>query len=214
MGGYKYNSLMSEKCLKCFRPIQTCYCKYIHPVETRVKFVFLMHPREAYKQKTGTGRLASLSLKDSEIIVDKSFDQNKRVKQLIEDSSYYPMVLYPGDNACFTETFNFEQNCGDRELLVFLLDATWIMARKMMYRSRCLQELPRLSFSRAYRSEFAIKTQPADYCLSTIESAYYLIQELRTSGVCPEETDPSGLLDVFRRMVSFQQECRRNRIGI
>ncbi len=172
-----------------------------------------MHPWEAYKQKTGTGRLASLSLENSEIIVGKSFDQNRRVKQLIQDSSYYPMVLYPGENACFAETFNFEENSGGRKLLVFLLDATWVLARKMMYRSKCLQELPRLSFSRAYRSEFAIKTQPADYCLSTIESVYYLIQELRKSGVCPKETDPSGLLDIFRMMVSFQQECRKKRIG-
>ena len=60
---------MAEKCYHCFRPKETCYCKDILPFDTEIHFVFLMHPKEAYKQKTGTGRLASLSLKNSEILI-------------------------------------------------------------------------------------------------------------------------------------------------
>lgn len=205
---------MSQRCLACFRPVHTCYCDSITPVDPGVKFVFLMHPQEAYQQKTGTGRLASLSLTGSEIIIDKTFDQNRRTQALISDPAYHHMVLYPGEDAHAAESFNFKANLEDRKLLVFLIDATWVMARKMMYRSPGLQALPRLSFSREYRSRFAIKTQPADYCLSTIESSYYLFKELQRAGVCDPEVSGEGLMTVFDRMVRFQMDCRKKRIGI
>ena len=210
----EYNAPMSEKCLKCFRPLKTCYCADITPIETGVKFIFLMHPKEAYKQKTGTGRLASLSLTDSEIIIDRSFDGNRRTQELIADPSYFPMLLYPGKDAEYAESFDFQEKREGRTLLVFLVDATWRIARQMIYRSPSLQKLPKLSFSREYRSAFEIKTQPADYCLSTIETSYYLIKELQKSGVCHSDADPEGLMRVFRKMIGFQQECRIKRLGI
>ena len=202
---------MSEKCLKCFRPLQTCYCSYIKQVDTGVKFVFLMHPVEAYKQKTGTGRLASLSLTDSEIIIDDTFDNNKKTQALIRNPEYFPMILYPGKEACFAESFNFKNTIGKKKLLIFLIDATWIQARKMIFRSPSLQKLPRITFSREYRSRFAIKTQPADYCLSTIESACYLITELQKSGICNPEADTAPMISVFDRMVQYQIDCKKER---
>ena len=84
-----------NKCYKCFRPFETCYCKDIVSIKTGIKFVFLMHPKEAYKQKTGTGRLAHLTLEDSEIIVGVDFTDNPRLNTLITDEKYFPVVMYP-----------------------------------------------------------------------------------------------------------------------
>lgn len=205
---------MSERCIKCFRPIENCYCRDITPIGSGVKFVFLMHPHEAKKQRTGTGRIASLSLTDSEIIIDTSFDNNSRTQALITDSDFYPMVLYPGNDAHTAESYNFKEAMDGRILLIFLIDATWVEARKMMYRSPTLQNLSRISFSKEYRSQFAIKTQPKDYCLSTIESSYYLLKELQKAGVCDSALNGEGLMDVFKKMVNFQIKCRVDRIGI
>jgi tRNA-uridine aminocarboxypropyltransferase len=205
---------MSERCLKCFRPILNCYCKDISPIESGVKFVFLMHPHEAKKQRTGTGRLASISLQDSEIIVDKSFDNNIKTQSLISNPSYYPMLLYPGDDAHKAESFKFKEEMNDRNLLIFLIDGTWREARRMIFLSPSLQGLPKLSFSREYRSRFSIKTQPQDYCLSTIESAYYLFRELQEAGVCDSCLNGEGLMDVFKKMVDYQINCRAKRIDM
>jgi DTW domain-containing protein YfiP len=172
-----------------------------------------MHPQEAYKQKTGTGRLASLSLENSEIIIDSSFDENLRVQELLSDPFYYPMVLYPGKEAHDAETFRFSETVKKRVLLIFLIDATWILARKMMYRSPSLQILPKLSFSREYRSHFHIKKQPQDFCLSTIESTYYLIKELQQAGICDKQLQIEGLLNIFNRMVQFQENCKDKRLS-
>lgn len=198
---------MVSKCLKCFKPVKNCFCKYITPFDPEVKIVFLMHPHEAYKERTGTGRLSSLSILDSEIIIDTSFDNNIRTKELINNKNYYPMVLYPSKNPNYAESYDFKGVLGDRKLLIFIIDASWIMAKKMMFRSPSLQALPKISFSKEYKSQFKFKRQPADYCLSTIESAYYLINELKVSGITPETADSESLMKVFKKMVNFQLEC-------
>lgn len=196
---------MPKKCYQCFRPVSTCYCEAIDTIDPNIKFVVLMHPKEAYKQKTGTGRLTHLTLIDSEIIIDIQFDNNQRTQELLKDPSYYPMVLYPGKEAHYIEAFNFGSELHNKKLLIFLIDATWILARKMMARSLSLQRLPKLSFSREYRSIFEIKKQPADFCLSTIESSYYLIKELQVAGVCEKSTDPEPLITIFKMMIKRQK---------
>jgi len=204
---------MSERCLKCFRPIDNCYCKDIIPIDAGVKFVYLMHPHEAKKQRTGTGRLASLSLIESEIIVDESFDNNLKTQELIKNPLFYPMVLFPGEGSKSVEKINFKEILKDRMLLIFLIDATWREARRMMHWSLSLQRLPMLSFKNNYLSLFEIKRQPKESYLSTIESSYYLLKELQTIGICDSELNAEGLMDVFKKMVDFQIECRANRIG-
>ena len=178
-------------------------------MDPEIKFIFLMHPAEAYRQKTGTGRLASLALKDSEIIIGESFDSNKRVCELLSDQNYFPVILYPGKTSFYAEKFNFSDEGENRKLLIFLIDGTWNQARKMMFHSRILKNIPRITFRRKYLSKFRIKKQPADFCLSTIESAYYLIKELQKSGVCSKKTDAEPLMEIFEKMVQFQIDCEK-----
>ncbi len=182
-----------------------------------------MHPKEAYRQRTGTGRLASLSLIDSEIIVGIDFTRNARLAGLLADPSFYPVVLYPGPDAWRAGDAGFAaelRRCGvgaqfasgRKKLVVLVIDATWFCAKKMLRLSPNLLTFPRLSFSGSYRSQFEFKKQPADGCVSTIESCYYLIRELQSAGIAAPETDPEPLLRVFKKMVSFQIESEIRRI--
>jgi DTW domain-containing protein len=184
-------------------------------VDTGIKFVFLMHPKEAYRQKTGTGRLASLSLVDSEIIIGVDFTSNKRLNLLIsgkgEFAQYFPVVLYPSRDAYFTDSPAFREAIGEKKLLVILVDATWYLALKMIKLSTNLKPLPKLSFRNEYRSQFHIKLQPDPICLSTIESSYYLIEELKTAGIANPSVDQSGLMRVFHQMIKYQQLCTQSR---
>jgi Uncharacterized conserved protein len=167
-----------------------------------------MHPKEAYKQKTGTGRLAALSLVGSEILIGIDFTHNERLNDLIsgkgEFARYYPVILYPAKDAWYIDTPGFRETVGERQLLVIVVDATWFFARKMMLLSSNLQALPKLSFSQDYRSQFTFKKQPAPECLSTIESSYYLIRELQSAGIANPAADAEPLMTVFRNMVDYQ----------
>ncbi len=201
---------MSERCLRCFRPKHHCLCSDISIIDAGIKFVVLMHPWEAKRQRTGTGRLTALSLKDAELIVSKDPDSSVRLQELCRDPRYRPVVLYPGKEASTASELSRSTCDGvGKRLLVVLVDATWSLARKMMGRSSLLQSLPRISFVRPYRSRFAFKTQPAEYCLSTIESAYYLIRELQEAGAVSGELCVEPLMELFARLIRFQLDCEK-----
>jgi DTW domain-containing protein YfiP len=164
-----------------------------------------MHPKEAYRQKTGTGRLTALSLKDAEIIIGIDFTNNARLNELISDTkTFFPVLLYPAKDAYFTDTPAFREAIGKRKLLVIVVDATWFFAHKIVVLSGNLHALPKLSFKNAYRSQFEFKRQPAPECLSTIESTYYLAEELKAAGIANPDADVSGMMRTFHDMVSYQ----------
>ena len=161
-----------------------------------------------------------MSLVDSEIIVGIDFTQNKRLNQLLSDSAYFPVVLYPDDEA-FTaqspllkEALEPVAGGEKRKLLVIVVDATWFFAKKMLRLSPNVRNLPKLSFQQLYTSEFTFKRQPAEGCVSTIESCYHLIREMQAAAVISAQINPEPLMSVFRRMVDFQLEAEQNRIAL
>ena len=84
---------MAERCIRCFRPLSTCLCSYTKEFDSQIKFVFLMHPKEAKKQRTGTGRLAKNYLIDSEILVGVDFTQKETFMAVVERMDYLLKVL-------------------------------------------------------------------------------------------------------------------------
>ncbi len=204
---------MRDLCLKCLRPKESCYCGSIRPVDTGIKFVFLMHPKEAKRQRTGTGRLAALSLPGSEILIGVDFTRNERLNRLIADPQYYPVLLYPGDDAWTAGTEGFKAAAGNRQLLVLIVDSTWACSRKILKLSPNVLSLPKLSFSGAYRSIYTFKHEPKEYCVSTIESCYYLIRELQQAGMAEKHADPEPLMDVFKKLIQFQLTKENERIA-
>lgn len=201
---------MSGTCYRCFKAREACLCPYIRELDTGVKFVILIHPHEARLMRTGTGRIAHLSLRESELIQGVDFTENERLAQLLSDESYYPVLLYPGESARTTSDPAFRESLGSRRLLVIILDGTWAEAKKMLKFSTNLQALPRLSFNRGYRTHFVFKREPSPDAISTIESCYYLIKELGEIGVA-DTNGAENLMSVFERMVKFQLDCEYER---
>ncbi len=206
---------MRELCLKCLRPLESCYCKYIKQEDYGIKFVFLMHPKEAKKQRTGTGRLANLSLYDSEIIVGVDFSENKRLNELLADEKYFPVLLYPKEDALTSESEKLKSSLINRKLLVIVIDSTWFCSKKMVKLSKNLHKLPAISFTNSYKSIFTFKKEPKDYCVSTIESCYYLIKELQEANISSlKDISPEPLMYVFKKMIQFQLEKENERIEL
>lgn len=194
-------------CYQCFWPKAICWCASIRPMATRTKFLFLMHPKEFKQEKAGTGRLTHLCLADSEIHMGIGFDDHAEVQRWIHDPEYFPVLVYPGRNARNLSTGDLAASdlCG-RRLLVLLLDATWIAARKMLRVSPSLQRLTRVMFNAGTPSRFVIKQQPQVGCLSTLETTHELLAALERSGLDRYE-DPAQLLGLFDRMQEYQIRC-------
>ena len=204
---------MRQICTKCLRPIQNCFCKYLTPFDCGVKFVFLMHPKEAKRQRTGTGRIAHAGLIDSEIIVGIDFTQNERLCALLSDEQYFPMLLYPGEDAWTAKKEGFAETVAEKKLLVIVIDSTWFCSKKMIQYSTNVMALPKLSFSGEYRSIFTFKREPKPEYISTIESCYYLIKELQAAEVVQNQCDPECLMTAFKEMIKFQLQKENDRIA-
>jgi DTW domain-containing protein YfiP len=203
---------MRVMCYRCFWPQALCWCASLRPMATRTRFVFLMHPKEFKEEKAGTGRLTHLCLPNSEIHMGTSFDGDEAVQTLINDPSNYPVLLYPGKDALNLSTATelqvsgFRSQVSGRQLTVFLLDATWSGARKMLRLSPSLQRLPRIMFTPSAPSRYVIKQHPVEGCLSTLEAVHELLTVLERTGL-DRYADPAQLLGVFQRMQDIQIRC-------
>jgi len=93
-----------------------------------------------------------------------------------------------------------------RRLVVFLLDATWGGARKLLRLSPGLQRLPRIMFTPTSPSRYIIKQQPQEGCLSTLEAVHELLLVLARTGL-DDYPDSEQLLTLFQRMQDFQMKC-------
>lgn len=198
-----------NKCFTCYRPEHNCLCEHIESFDTKARFVLLMHIKEAKREKLGTGRLTTATLKNSEVIVGVDFTNDTRVNELLRDTRYYPVVLYPGDEAYNVsedpiENFPIPAN---KELLIFVIDGTWPCAKKMMKESSNIRHLPRIMFSPNKKSNFLIKHQPDELCLSTLESIHFLLGEMDKVGLENLEGREDRLLNSFRAHVEFQLKC-------
>ena len=204
---------MRDFCYKCFRPKDSCVCEVLKPFDPGIKFVFLMHPKEAKRQRTGTGRIAHAGLIDSEIIMGIDFTKNERLCGLLQDPQYFPVLLYPDQNAWNSKKEGFKEELNGRKLLAIIIDSTWFCAKKMIEHNPFLLELPRVSFAGDYRSIFTFKREPHPECVSTIETCYYLIREFQGSGLIEKTSNPESLMDAFKMMIKFQLQKENDRIA-
>ena len=192
------------------RPSSSCICKHVNPVQTKTRFVILMHPKEYRKEKNGTGHMTRLQLQNSEIIVGVDFTDNLRVNEIINKENSRSFILYPGKdnfNLSIENSSEINSFMGD-DPHIFILDGTWPCVRKMLKLSKNLQKLKRVSFDNNIKSKFIIKQQPASLCLSTIESVYTVLNLLKKANV--EQCDTTGFLIPFEKMIEYQVQCILN----
>lgn len=198
-----------ETCYRCFWPKARCWCSGIRPMDTRTRFVFLMHPKEFKREKAGTGRLTHLCLPNSKICMGAEFDNHEEVRELLCDPAHYPVLVYPGPSAVnlsLPQSALTPETLAGRALLVLLIDATWASARKMLRLSPSLQRLPRVMFTPSTPSRYVIKQQPQEGCLSTLETVHELLLALERSRLDAYPM-PEQLLSLFQQMQDFQIRC-------
>ncbi len=204
---------MNYRCPKCQKKGEFCLCDYTKEIDSGIKFVLLMHPKELKKNRTGTGWITRNSLKDAEIIYGLDFSENKRLNTLLSDPMYFPVLLYPSEDAWNAQKTDFRAAVGNKKILALIIDATWFCSRKIIQHNPKLLTLPKLSFAGEYRSIFTFKKEPRPECVSTIETCYYLIKELQTIGLANKEADPEPLMNVFKQMIKNQLRAENERIA-
>lgn len=193
-------------CYTCYRPQTSCMCSYITPIETKTRFIILMHPKEFKKTKNGTGHFTNLSLKNCEIFVGIDFTQHTAINRIINDPANECYTLYPGE-----DSINLNENAvkdEEKNLVIFLIDSTWPCSKAILAASPNIDALKKLSFTHTEASKFTFKEQPKAYCLSTMESTLCVLNLLNRHRI--EEIERKKLdsfLLPFEKMVEYQLSC-------
>lgn len=191
-----------EVCMQCRRPVTVCYCAHLPRIETRTKVLLLQHPRERDKA-IGTARMASLCLPNSELHVGVDWQQSAALDRALEASKGKVALLYPGDDATNVSALP------ETELsTLIVVDGTWWQTRKMVRTNPKLSSLPRIAFTPERPSEYRIRKEPADECVSTIEALMYILGSLEGT---PDKF--KSMLKPFRAMVDAQIACRNELQG-
>jgi DTW domain-containing protein YfiP len=200
-------------CWTCRQAGFGCFCEFVRPFDSGIHFVILIHPIEV-KRRIATGRMAHLCLKNSTLIEGQEFSDNLKVREIASDKSNYCVVLYPGRHSVNLSSLSKDERSNlappDKKLVVFVIDGTWNTAGRMI-RSRCLRDLPTISFDANFQSRFRVRRQPAPECLSTIEAIHETIDQLQFQNEAATRLrDHDNLLTVFDQMVKFQLRFTEN----
>ncbi len=166
-----------------------------------------MHPKEFKYIKNNTGRLTYLSLKNSELFVGIDFSKHRKVNSLIHDEKNYCTILYPSkESICINKE---ALDIGNKQLVVFIIDATWDSAKPILRRSKNLHNLSKISFTHTKTSAYQFKRQPFDEALSTMESTLCVLEILENQGIeSISKPALSTFLNPFEKMVKFQMEFK------
>ena len=193
-------------CYKCYRPEISCMCKYIKSFDTNTKFIILMHPKEYRKTKNGSGHFTNLSLNNCELYVGIDFSNHKEINNLINDPSKSCFVLYPGNDSINLNKQSIKEQ--GKTNVLFLVDSTWACANSILTRSKNIKALPKMSFTHTKTSNFTIKKQPEDYCLSTMETTLCVLELLNMHNIENLSTATlESFLKPFEKMIEYQVSC-------
>ncbi len=146
-------------------------------------------------QAKGTGRLLHLCLKNSQIFVGETFDDQQRGEILGEQNSDC-LLLFPSpiDDTQAQASLD-THTASTHKRRVILLDGTWRKARKMLKLNPWLETLPRLNLPPT-DSIYRIRKAQKPGQLSTLEAAFWTMKQAGE--------EPLALLDVFEQFMSKQ----------
>ena len=174
-------------CYRCRKPAVLCLCARMPSVANRTSVFVLQHRRERF-HAVGTARIARLGLERVEVL---------EAAGVVDAPALQPgaALLYPGPDAR-----DLAQLAPDeRPSQLVVLDGTWHHARRLFLDNPWLQSLPQVRLDPSAPSRYRIRKQPAEHCVSTLESVVEALRLLE-----PETEGLDGLIEVFDSMVDDQ----------
>ena len=182
-------------CDRCRRPRVVCWCAHLPRLPSRTRVLVLQHPRES-RVAIGTARMAHLALPNSQLRVGVDFSRDPVVTATLDEPGEC-YLLFPGPQARDIRTLAPSPS---RPITLVVVDGTWSQARTLVRLNPRLASLPRLAFTPRRPSDYRIRREPADFCVSTIEALTEALNVLE-----PEAEPFDPLLAPFRVMVDKQE---------
>jgi DTW domain-containing protein len=182
---------MRPTCPRCRRPLRTCLCDLIRPIDTETDVLILQHPEEVGQAK-GSATLLALSLARCHVWVGERFEPAALLARLHAEGRQ-PVLLYP--RSANDPAPAATPTPPPHRLRLVVLDATWRKSRKLLHCNPVLRDLSRLALTAPAPSRYAAlrKAQVPALQRSTLEATCGALMQLEPSVVA----SCGGLLTAF-----------------
>lgn len=182
-------------CPQCARPLRTCLCRWITPVDNLVEVLILQHPLEAGQAK-GSAVLLQQSLGNSRLSTGEQFDATT-LETLLHAGGRTSVLLYPDEPETAQAVDNSLIPTAGERLRLVVLDGTWRKSRKLLHLNPILQRLPRLALMAPPPSQYTVRKAHHPDQLSTLEATCLALAQLEQA-----PTRYAPLLAAFGAFVS------------
>ncbi|KAI5740979.1 hypothetical protein M8J76_009192 [Diaphorina citri] len=195
---------MREICSACLRPEVVCWCPFLplEPLSPKCNLIILQHPAEE-KRCLRTAHMLTLSIVPHKCVIykGKKFPQAKHIGLAEILSLSNTLLLYPANNAEDISQLQPLSDESSKSYNIILLDGTWPQAKTIYNNSPMLHNLRRIKLTQFKGSEYVVRTQPTDGCLSTLETAAHVLSYLEN-----QATYRDVLLRPLTALCTFQLE--------
>lgn len=180
------------------RPSSVCYCSAIPnpPLCPKSRIILLQHPAEE-KRCLRTSTMLCLGLQPRKCLVfkGKRFPGHYHELEGIL-STPNTILLYPSPSATDIRELTSSNN---KPFNIVLIDGTWPQAKAIYTGSPFLHKLKQVKLLTSEVSDYIIRTQPTDGCLSTVETAAITLSILENNDVYKKK-----LVEPLKAMCEFQ----------
>ncbi|KAJ0057516.1 hypothetical protein NL108_009259, partial [Boleophthalmus pectinirostris] len=154
------------------RPEKVCLCPFLphQPLDVSTCLYIVQHPNEESRVLRTVPLLAACLPQDKcNVIVGRRFSEERYpdLAAVCEDNK--TLILYPGPNAQNLEELDEEKL--NTQHNVILIDGTWSQAKNMFLKNPMFHLPKQIQLNRVLSSQYVIRTQPSNICLSTLECA-------------------------------------------
>ncbi|KAI4882876.1 hypothetical protein NFI96_013100 [Prochilodus magdalenae] len=187
-------------CSRCCRPEKVCLCPFlpVDPLEVSTSLYIVQHPAEESRVLRTVPLLAACLPKGKcNVLVGRRFNEERHPELAAVCRDRHTLILYPGSDAENLEELDRDFTTSPHNVII--IDGTWSQAKDMFLRNALFRLPKQVQLNSAPSSQYVIRTQPTNMCLSTLECAAVTLSIMERNQAIQEV-----LLRPLRALCSFQ----------
>ncbi|XP_043915581.1 tRNA-uridine aminocarboxypropyltransferase 2 isoform X1 [Protopterus annectens] len=189
-------------CSRCSRPQKVCLCSFlpVQPLNISTCLYIVQHPAEESRVLRTVPLLAACLPPDKcKVLIGRRFNETRYLELAEVCRSPNTLILYPGAEAANLEELTLDPSLASYNLII--IDGTWSQAKDMFYRNDIFRLPKQVQIRNNLSSQYVIRTQPTNACLSTLECAAIALTVMEKNPVVQET-----ILRPLKALCSFQLE--------
>ncbi|XP_048383984.1 tRNA-uridine aminocarboxypropyltransferase 2 isoform X1 [Stegostoma tigrinum] len=187
-------------CSRCSRPQKVCLCPFlpVHPLNVSTCLYIVQHPAEGSRVLRTVPLLAACLPADKcKVFVGRRFSEDRHPELAAVCQSLSTLILYPGPEAKNLEELELDSSLSPYNIII--IDGTWSQAKGMFYGNSLFRFPKQVQLQTSLLSQYIIRTQPTNTCLSTLECAAFALS-IAEKNHCIREV----ILRPLQALCSFQ----------